>query len=57
MNLERNMRRETCGEKEQKPEDRGGNPKKEIPFAIDVKGGEIRTMSWTLGGAMVTRGA
>jgi hypothetical protein len=37
-NLERNMRRETCEEKEQKHEDRGSSPKERYPFPLMSKG-------------------
>jgi hypothetical protein len=37
-NLERNMRRETCEEKEQKHEDRGRIPKERYPFPLMSKG-------------------
>jgi hypothetical protein len=37
-NLERNMRRETCEEKEQKHEDKGKNPKERNPFPLMSKG-------------------
>jgi hypothetical protein len=51
--LGRNMRTKTCEEIEQMHEYRGRNPQGEIPFSIDVKGGERETLMRRL----VTEGA